>query len=52
MTVGDQNATLRNLGTELRVSWTTSNARYSVAGSGIAKSTLLDVADSVARTDS
>lgn len=52
VTVGSQNATLRNLGTEVRISWTTPDARYSVAGIGIAKSTLLAVANSVARADS
>jgi len=52
VTVGDWNATLRNLGTELRISWTTPNARYSVAGSGISKSALLEFARSVARADS
>ncbi|MFB6129181.1 MAG: outer membrane lipoprotein carrier protein LolA [Halorhabdus sp.] len=52
VTVDGYNATLRNLGTELRVSWTTPNARYSVAGTGVAKSTLLEVAESVANPDS
>lgn len=52
VTVGGQNATLRNLGTEMRVSWTTPNARYSVAGSAIGRSTLLEVAASVVRADS
>ncbi|WEL21233.1 outer membrane lipoprotein carrier protein LolA [Halorhabdus sp. BNX81] len=50
--VGDYDATLRNLGTELRVSWTTPNARYSVAGSGVSKSVLVEFARSVARADS
>lgn len=48
VTVGDHDATLRNLGRELRVSWTCGDARYSVAGSGVSRDQLVAIADSIA----
>ncbi|MFB6201716.1 MAG: outer membrane lipoprotein carrier protein LolA [Halorhabdus sp.] len=47
VTIGNQAATLRNLGPELRVSWTCDGVRYSVAGSGVSSDRLLAVARSV-----
>ncbi|WP_136688141.1 LolA family protein [Halorhabdus amylolytica] len=47
VTVGNRTATLRNLGTELRISWTCDDARYSVAGTGVSAEELVTVARSV-----
>jgi len=45
--VGGQEATLRNLGTELRVSWTCGGSRYSVAGTGVSSDLLVEIARSI-----
>lgn len=47
VTIGAANATLRNLGTELRISWTCDNARYSVASTGLSADRLIEIARSV-----
>ncbi|WP_135662390.1 LolA family protein [Halorhabdus rudnickae] len=46
--LGDQEAALRNLGTELRISWVCDGARYSVAGTGVSAEQLIEIARSVA----
>ena len=45
--ISEHEAMLRNLGTELRISWTCANARYSVAGTGVTDETLVEIARSV-----
>jgi outer membrane lipoprotein-sorting protein len=47
VTIGPTNATLRNLGTELRLSWTCENARYSVSGTGLPADRLIEIARSI-----
>ncbi|WP_309484935.1 outer membrane lipoprotein carrier protein LolA [Halorhabdus salina] len=48
VSIGSETATLRNIGTELRISWTCADARYSVAGTGLSADPLIEIARSVA----
>ncbi len=48
VTLGSETATLRNIGTELRISWTCADARYSVAATGLSAAPLIEIARSVA----